>query len=337
MNSALKEAQYYEQLADGEVLCNLCPHNCNISPSRTGICGVRRNDGGTLHSLNYGKVIAANPDPIEKKPLFHVFPGTSAFSIATAGCNLSCKHCQNAHISQVEGNVRGRDLPPSQVVEAAARAGCEGIAYTYTEPTIFFEYAYDTAEIAADRGLYNVFVTNGYVERGPVMEVSEYLDACNVDLKSFQDRFYRDVTGGSLEPVLDTIRLINELDIWLEITTLIIPGLNDSEEELRDIASFIADLDSSVPWHITGFRPAHKMTDRRPTSVEMLRKAKQIGQEEGLRFLYQGNIPGEGESTYCPECGKQLISRYGFRLEEYRIKEGNCPDCGESVPGLWDR
>ena len=332
-----KEASFYIREGEEKIHCQLCPHHCRISPGNVGFCGVRKNEGGTLICLNYGHAVAANADPIEKKPLFHFLPGTDAYSIATVGCNMRCDHCQNYHISQVRGNVRGERLEPSEVVDRAGKTGCSTIAYTYTEPTIFYEYARDTARLGEEEGLANVFVTNGYIEEEPLRDISPVLDAANVDLKSFSDDFYREVAGASLEPVLRTIRLMVELDIWVEVTTLFIPGLNDSEDEMRKIAEFIAEVDPSIPWHISRFRPAHNMTDRAPTPVEKMRKAKEIGEEEGLRFIYHGNVPGKGESTYCPECGEEIISRFGFSVQSKRLQDERCPDCGEEIEGVWSR
>jgi pyruvate formate lyase activating enzyme len=335
----MKPALFFGKDADNTVHCTLCPHHCRIAPGAVGICGVRRNDAGTLVSLVYGLTIAENVDPVEKKPLFHFLPGTSIFSIATAGCNLRCKHCQNADISQMPhdaGRIAGRPLPPEEVVRGALKAGCASIAYTYTEPTIFFEYAYDTAVLARRAGLRNVFVSNGYTAAEPLRAIAPYLDAANIDLKSFSDAFYKKICGARLQPVLDTLKLYRELKIWLEVTTLVIPGENDSDEDLGGCARFVAEqLGREVPWHVSGFRPTYLLTERPPTPPETLRRARRIGQAAGLQFVYEGNVPGEGEDTLCPNCGKIVIARYGYAVRANRLHEGHCPDCSAAVPGVW--
>jgi pyruvate formate lyase activating enzyme len=300
---------------------------------------VRRNDGGTLVSLVYGLTVAENVDPIEKKPLFHFLPGSTSFSIATAGCNLHCRHCQNADISQMPhdaGRIAGRPLAPEEAVRRAIKAGCASISYTYTEPTIFFEYAFDTAVLAKKAGLKNVFVTNGYTAAEPLRAIAPYLGAANVDLKSFSDAFYKKICGARLQPVLDTLKLYRELGIWLEVTTLVIPGENDSDEDLRGCARFVAEeLGREVPWHVSAFRPTYLLTERPPTPPATLRRARQIGLEAGLKFVYEGNIPGEGEDTLCPACGKTMIARYGYTVRENRLRGGHCPDCKAAVSGVW--
>jgi len=334
----LKEASFYETEGDGSVRCRLCPHSCRIRDGAVGICGVRKNTGGKLYSLVYGKAVAAHIDPIEKKPFFHFLPGSRAFSIATVGCNFRCSFCQNYSISQISkgDRIEGDDLPPEEVVSSALRYNCSSISYTYTEPTIFYEYAYDSAKLAKDKGIHNNFVTNGFISREPLEEINPYLDAANVDLKSFSDKTYRSIIGGRLGPVLDTLRLMKELGIWVEVTTLVIPGINDSDEELRDIASFILELGPETPWHVSRFYPTYNMTDRPPTPVESLRRAREIGFEVGLRYVYGGNVPGEeSENTFCYNCGKLLIARYGFSVLENDITEDSkCPRCGAVIDGV---
>ena len=331
-----KEASYYEEIKEGKVRCNLCGHHCAIEDSKRGICGVRENKNGKLISLNYGKAVAANSDPIEKKPLFHFLPSSRAFSIAAAGCNMSCKYCQNYRISQVSDEIMGTSLPPEEVVSRALELGCETIAYTYSEPTVFFEYAYDTSKLAKKEGLQNVFVTNGYIEEAPLRDIEPILDACNMDLKSFSDDFYLSVTGAGLDKVLESIKLASELDMWLEITTLVIPGLNDSRGEMKEIASFISNLDPSIPWHISRFRPAYKMKDLPATPVEKMKMAREEGEKAGLNHIYMGNLPGDGEDTFCPNCGEKLIERFGFQVRKNRLSQGSCPNCGEIISGVWD-
>jgi len=334
----MKEAYLYERLEGKRVRCNLCNHRCVIGEGKRGRCHVRENRGGILYTLVYERLISANVDPIEKKPFFHFLPASKAFSIATVGCNFRCLHCQNYTISQMprdEGRIVGEKVPPQEIVESALRTGCKTISYTYTEPTIFFEYAYDTAKIAKDRGVKNTFVTNGYMTPEALEMIAPYLDGANVDLKSFQDKFYREVCGAHLDPVLETIRRMKALGIWVEVTTLIIPTLNDSEEELRRIAKFIRSVGPEIPWHVTAFHPDYTMLDKPPTPASTLRRAREIGLEEGLRYVYSGNMPGEeGENTYCWSCHKLLIRRWGFQVLENHIEDGRCPYCGASIDGV---
>jgi len=336
----MKEAMFYEKLEDKMVKCNLCSHRCSrIADSKRGICGVRENKDGKLCSLVYGRVAARSVDPIEKKPLFHFLPGSRSYSIATVGCNFRCGNCQNFDISQLpkERNIIvGQDVSPEEIVSAAKRNNCASIAYTYSEPTIFFEYAYDIAKLASKEGIKNVFVTNGYITEEALKEISPYLDAANIDLKSFSDDFYRKNCGARMKPVLDSIRLYKSLGIWTEITTLIIPSLNDSEEELRKIAEFIKnEVGEETPWHITQFHPTYKLIDLPRTPVTILRKAREIGLEAGLRYVYEGNVPGEnGENTYCHNCGKMLIRRFGYSIIENKIKNSACTYCGAEIDGV---
>jgi pyruvate formate lyase activating enzyme len=335
----MKEAMFYESMTENRVGCNLCNHQCKIKERKRGICGVRENRGGKLYSLVYGKIIAEHIDPIEKKPLFNFLPGSRAFSIGTVGCNFHCKHCQNSDISQYPhehgGEIIGRDRTPDQIVTAAKAAGCETIAYTYTEPTIFFEFAYDTAVLARKEEIKNVFVSNGHISAEAARQIAPYLDAINVDLKAFTEKFYKEVCGARLSPVLETIRLMKELDVWVEVTTLIIPGLNDGEQELRDIARFVKSVGQEIPWHVSQFYPAYKLLDRPSTPAATLRRARDIGMEEGLRYVYEGNVPGEGgENTHCYACGTLLIERYGLTLTRNRLQDGKCPECGAPIDGL---
>ena len=335
----MKKAMFYKQLENSQVRCDLCPHYCKLEDGEIGICGVRQNRDGQLYSLVYGRTIAAHVDPIEKKPLFHVAPGSLSFSMATVGCNFKCIFCQNSDISQVSGvkevNRFGQELQPEQIVRLAKSKKCKSIAYTYTEPTIFYEYAYDTCKIAKKEGLLNVFISNGYINETPLREISPYLDAANIDLKSFRDPFYRELIGGKLKPVLETLKLMKKLDIWVEVTTLIIPGNNDSDEELRDIARFISsDLGPETPWHISRFYPQYHMTDGVATDAKHLQHAWDIGKEAGLRYVYVGNLPGDrAESTYCYSCGARLIEREGYRVLINRIADYRCPDCGAEIAG----
>jgi len=335
----MTEARYYEKLEEKKVRCNLCHHHCVIAEGKTGICGVRENRDGTLYSLIYNKPCSYHVDPIEKKPLFHFFPGSSAFSIATVGCNFRCLHCQNYEISQMpkeEKRIFGYELTPKEIVDMAKEYRCKSISYTYTEPTVFFEYAYDTAKLAKEKGLFNNFVTNGYIEEEPLRQISPLLDGANIDLKSFSEDFYRKICGAELKYVLETIRTYKKLGIWIEITTLIIPGLNDSPQELKKIARFIKeDLGRETPWHVTAFYPTYKLTDRPRTQAKTLKEARNIGIDEGLIYVYEGNIPGgEGENTFCYECGRLIIGRYGFSVTEYHIVNGKCNYCGAKIHGV---
>ena len=335
----MKEALLYTKLEDNQLRCDLCAHRCLIQEGKRGICGVRENRGGVLYSLVYGKAIATHVDPIEKKPLFNFLPGSLSFSVATVGCNMTCLHCQNADISQAPretGRIMGEQITPEELVEAALQGGCRSIAYTYTEPTIFFEYALDTARLARTKGLKNIFVTNGYMTEEALKMIAPVLDGANVDLKSFRDDFYRDICGGRLQPVLDTIKRMHEQGIWLEVTTLIIPGHNDSDEELEAIGRFLSGISPDIPWHVSAFYPTYLLTSAPPTPAATLRRARKIGQAAGLRYVYIGNIPGDdGENTYCPNCGKIIIERTGYRVGAVNIRDGNCAFCSTPVAGVW--
>lgn len=335
----MKKAMLYEHLPGGRVKCDLCAHRCVIFPGRAGICRVRENIGGDLFTHAYGRVVAHDVDPIEKKPLNHFYPGSTAYSIATVGCNFHCRFCQNWAVSQVlspEQFLMGDDLSPEEIVDAAMMHECRTIAYTYTEPTIFMEYALDTAEIAHRRGLRNVFVTNGYETPEAAEALRPYIDAANIDLKSFRDSYYRKVVGARLQPVLDTIRLMKMLGIWIEVTTLVVPGRNDSDEELRDITRFLAnEVGRETPWHLSRFFPAYRMTDVPPTDISLLERARDIGLAEGLHFVYIGNVGDtRWESTYCPGCGALLIERKRMSVLANRTVDGACPGCGREVPGV---
>ncbi len=336
----MKEAMLYSPGKGNRLVCELCAHHCRIGPGKRGICGVRENRDGTLFSLVYGKLIAEHVDPIEKKPLFHFLPAGRAYSISTVGCNFSCRHCQNFDISQYPhahgGEIAGREKTAEAVVEDTLRSGCACVCYTYVEPTIFFEFALDCARIAHRRGLKNVFVSNGYMTAAATRMLAGLLDGINIDIKSFSDDFYKKVCKARLQPVLDTVALMYQLGIWVEVTTLVIPGLNDSSGELLDIARFIKSISADIPWHVTAFRPTYKMLDRPATPASLLRKARDIGLAEGLHYVYEGNIPGEGgENTYCPGCGAELISRYGFNIRQNSIAGTSCPDCGREIAGVW--
>ena len=334
----MKEALFYENL-DGKIRCHLCNHHCVIKEGKRGICGVRENRAGKLYSLVYGKSVAADSDPIEKKPFFNFYPGTTAYSIATVGCNFHCLNCQNWEISQMskgkEGKIIGKELLPEDIAAKAKEAGCKSIAYTYTEPTIFFEYAYDTAKLAHEEGIKNVFVTNGYTSSEAIKEIAPFLDAANVDLKGFSEDLYHKLCGAKLQPILDNIRLYKELGVWVEVTTLIIPGYSDDEHQLEEIAGFIKGVGEDIPWHVTAFYPAFKLLDIPPTPAKSLKMARDIGLKAGLRYVYEGNIPGEGgENTYCYSCGELLIKRYGFDIMDNTLTGGKCPKCKTGIDGI---
>jgi pyruvate formate lyase activating enzyme len=335
----IKEAMLYEKLEGEQVRCNLCAHRCAIKPDRRGICGVRENRDGILYSLVYGTLIAENIDPIEKKPFFHVYPASKSYSIATVGCNLSCEFCQNHDISQMPRSTRmitGEDLSPMEIVDRAKKSGSKTIAYTYTEPTIYFELAYDTAKIAVENGLKNVFVTNGFMTVEAIEKIAPYVTAANVDLKSFCDEFYKKRCGARLNPVLESLKKMKEMGIWVEITTLLIPALNDSDEELKDIAQFIAALGKETPWHISRFHPQFKMLNVPVTPVSSLHRAVEIGKQSGLKYVYSGNVPGdEGENTRCFQCGNLLIERYGFKVVSINLKGNKCSKCGMELEGVF--
>jgi pyruvate formate lyase activating enzyme len=335
----MKEARLYEKLENQRVRCFLCSHRCLIQEGARGICGVRSNKEGILYSLVYGKVIARNVDPIEKKPLFHFLPGSRSFSIATVGCNFRCRFCQNSDISQMvvdQDRIRGEDSSPESMVDQALRSRSESISYTYTEPTIYFEFALETARIAAQRGVRNVFVTNGFMTEECLKEIHPDLHAANVDLKAFSERFYKEQCGARLAPVMKSIEAMVKMGVWVEVTTLLIPGLNDAEEELRSIADFLVGLNPGIPWHISRFHPTYQLTDVESTPPASIRRARDIGYERGLQYVYTGNLPGDdGEKTLCHRCGELLIDRYGFAVRKNLIQGGACPKCGSAVPGVW--
>ncbi len=335
----MHEAMLYTRLEGNRVHCRLCNHFCKIADGRRGLCGVRENRAGVLSSLVYGQAVASGIDPIEKKPLFHLQPGSTSFSIATVGCNFKCRHCQNWQIAQHPrthgGEIPGEELSPESIVKQAVAAGCASISYTYTEPTIFFEYAYETAKLAHQAGLKNVFVSNGYTSAEALKTISPYLDAANIDLKAFSEDFYQRICGAKLQPVLDSIRLYRQLGIWVEVTTLIIPGYNDAEDELQEIAEFIAGVGVEIPWHVTAFYPTYELRDAPRTSTKTLQRARQIGIDAGLRYVYEGNRAGEGgENTYCYRCGELLIERYGFSIRQSRLQAGRCQACSALIDGV---
>ncbi len=334
------EAYLYESLADLKVRCNLCYHRCTIKKGKRGLCQVRENRDGVLNSLVYGQVVARHIDPIEKKPLYHLSPGSRSYSIATVGCNFICRFCQNADIAQMpsdrNGMIIGDPITPQAIVDDAVKGGCASIAYTYTEPTVYFELALDTSKIAHAQGIRNVFVTNGYMTPEALDLISPYLDAANVDLKAFNDDFYKTMCGARLENVKTTLKQMKAQGVWVEVTTLLIPGLNDNQEELQQLAAFLADsLGPETPWHISRFHPTYKLQDRPSTPVQTLTHAREIGIQAGLRYVYTGNVPGEtGANTFCWHCGKLLINRQGFQITQNRIENGQCAFCRTDIDGV---
>lgn len=332
----MKEAMLYEKLRDSGAHCCLCSHRCKIQPGKFGICGVRQNIEGKLYTITYGDIVAAHVDPVEKKPIYHFLPGSFSYSIAAAGCNFKCSFCQNWEISQFsrDGSVSGEALKPGDIVEEAKRNNCRSISYTYTEPTIFFEYAYDTARLARKEGLYNNFVTNGYMTQEALEAIRPYLDSANVDLKGFSEEFYQKFCQAHLEPVLESIKMMKKLGIWVEVTTLVVPGRNDSEKDLRGIAEFIAGAGKEIPWHVSRFYPDYKYLNSFPTPIETLKKARTIGEKAGLRYIYLGNV-SDGNDTYCHNCESLLIKRSGFDVVQNKITDSKCPECGTAIDGFF--
>ena len=335
----MKEALLWERADDNAAACGLCAHRCRINNGKRGICSVRTNSGGTLYTDAYGRSVAEHIDPVEKKPLYHFLPSSQTFSIAAYGCNFKCDFCQNWSISQAFGlrgiSDLGSALAPKDIVEHAVRYKCKSISYTYTEPTVFFEYALDTARLAKDAGLKNIFVSNGYMSPEALRMIEPYLDACNIDLKSFRDDFYKNHCGARLAPVLESLKLIRDMGIWLEVTTLVITGENDSDEELRDIAGFMkGELGSGVPWHVSRFFPMYQMAHHPMTDVSSIERALAAGREAGLQFVYAGNVDF-AQYTLCPKCGEAVIRRRGYATELSGIKEGRCEKCGTEICGIF--
>ncbi len=353
----MHKALLYKKLKNNSVKCLACAHYCQIPENNAGICGVRQNIGGNLYLIVYGSASATHTDPIEKKPLFHFLPGSQIFSFGTIGCNFCCAFCQNADISQQSKELKlklikekqlanlpyeikkcGYDLPPQKIVDLCLENKIPSIAYTYNEPTVFFEYAYDTMRLASAKGIKNIFVSNGYMSKEARKESRGLLDAINIDLKSFSDEFYRKVCGAKLKPVLESIKQFYKDNVWLEITTLLIPGQNDSKEEIAKIAKFIKSVSAEIPWHISRFYPQYKMWKRESTPLKTLEKAYKIGKEIGLKYIYVGNAPSAGkENTYCPKCDSLLIERTGYKVNilENNFQEGRCLKCGTKIAGIW--
>ncbi len=325
-------AKHWKKLDDGRVRCELCPHRCVLKEGQVGVCRVRKNIDGKLYTFNYGSVSSMAVDPIEKKPLFHFKPTSQVLSLATVGCNMRCKHCQNWEISQVGTEFPYiREMSPEEVLRVAM--DYEGVAWTYNEPTIWHEFTLDTSKLLKKEGLYTVYVTNGFIEEEPFREIGQYLDAMNVDIKAFREEFYRKITGASLKPVLDTVERAHRMGIHVELTYLIIPTLNDDENEIREFARWVSDLSPEIPVHFSRFFPMYKLTDKPPTPIKVLHRAYDIAKEEGLEFVYLGNTwEPKYESTYCPRCGALLIERVYYNTRIVGLsKDGMCKKCGAKI------
>lgn len=334
----IHEASYYEKLEHKQVRCKLCPRECVVDDHERGYCGVRENRGGDYYTLVYGRACTYHVDPIEKKPLFHFHPGTTAFSIATAGCNVNCKFCQNWEISQVTPEqVRSIALPPAKVAQAAQRSNCPTIAYTYNEPTIFYEYMADTIRAGHKAGVNSVVITAAYIQQKPLLELSGLADAIKVDLKAFSEKYYKEIVNGELKPVLDALITMRKAGVWTEIVYLVVPTLNDSEQEISGLVKWIKQyLGTEVPVHFTRFYPQYLLKNLPPTPVSTLDRCKAIADAAGLKYVYVGNVPGHpAENTYCPRCGKKIIERYGYSVAVTGLKDGRCVYCGEKIPGVW--
>jgi pyruvate formate lyase activating enzyme len=334
----MKEALLYIRLDGLSVHCQLCAHGCKIQEGKFGFCGVRQNIKGVLYTHNYGKLVAVNVDPVEKKPLYHFLPGTATFSIASAGCNFRCGFCQNWQISQLDfinQQPPGEDFSADKVVKLAKQNNCKSIAYTYTEPTIYFEFALETAILAKQAGLANIFVTNGYMSPQAISLVRPYLDAANVDLKFYKESSYRKICAAKLAPVLDCIKRLYDAGVWVEITTLAIPVENDSCEELSGIAKFIAGVSKDIPWHISAFHAEYKFSSYANTPEQTLKLAYDLGKSSGLRYVYAGNVHGWGQDTSCGQCKRVLIKREGFDITESNLMGNKCVFCQATLPGVF--
>ena len=335
----LKEALYYDKLDNKTVHCHICPRNCIIPDGKRGFCGVRENRGGILYALSYGRLVAAHLDPIEKKPLFHFLPGSSVFSIATAGCNLRCKFCQNWEISQRKPDeVEYSYLEPQDLIKKVKESGSSVIAYTYTEPTIFYEYMLDTAKLAKKEGIRNIMHSCGYINEKPLRELAKYLDAVNIDLKGFSEDYYAKIAEGSLGPVLNALKILREEGVHIEITNLVLPGYNDDPTMITRMCLWIKDnLGLQTPLHFSRFFPMYKLLSLNPTPVSTLEKARQIALDCGLKYVYIGNVAGNpAENTYCPRCKKAVVRRSGYTILEINLKDGKCKFCGEKIEGIWN-
>ena len=331
-----KSMQYYKEVEGKEkIICLLCRHACQLKEGQVGICGVNKNVNGELKTLVYGHPIALNVDPVEKKPLYHMLPGSKVLSFGTVGCNFKCSFCQNWDISQESKVNEEIKVSPEQMVALALEQGAQSIAYTYNEPTIFYPYAKDIGVLAKEKGLKNIFVSNGFESPEVIEDMASWVDAANIDLKSWDDSYYKKVLKGGLEEVKDTLRRMVKAGIWVEVTTLLIEGENDSDKDLKEMAEFIAsDLGKHVPWHLSAFFPNYKMMEHEATKIETLQRARTIGKEAGLKYVYIGNLPADG-NTYCPDCNELLINRTGYAVIDNRLHEGSCPKCDSKIEGIY--
>jgi len=331
-----KEAKFWKNIGDNKVQCSLCSHKCKINNNKLGICNVRKNEDGKLYTLIYGSCSSIAADPIEKKPLYHFYPGSSAFSLGTIGCNFKCLHCQNYNISTatIDDFPYIQEMTPERVVELSKQYNCSGVAYTYNEPTIWYEFTFDSARYAKKNGLYTVYVTNGYISEDPLKEISPFLDAMNVDVKAFDEDFYKKICKARLEPVLRTCLLAKELNIHLEVTYLIIPGYNDSSEEIQGFCKWVVnEIGSDTPVHFSRFHPDYKMRDVPRTPMSTMLRAYDIAKQTGVLYRYLGNVPvGDYENTYCPQCGSVCIERRGFYVNLSGLEQGKCKRCGFPLP-----
>jgi len=333
-----KLSAHFLPLANQRIQCQLCPRRCSVAEGQRGFCGVRENRGGKYYSLVYANPCAAHLDPIEKKPFFHLLPASTSFSIATAGCNLRCKFCQNWEISQAKPeDTYNLDMSPEKVVAIAKKVRARSIAYTYVEPTIFFEYMIDTARLAKKEGILNVCHSNGFINPGPLKELCQVLDAANIDLKGFTEDYYSSMSQGQLAPVLQTLKILKEQNVHLEITNLVVPTKNDDLKTVRQMGAWIKkELGAGTPVHFSRFYPLYKLRNLPPTPVSILEKSRQTAMETGLEYVYIGNVPGhEGERTFCPRCKKLLIGRQGYTISEVNLSQGKCRFCGQPIPGIW--
>ena len=334
-----KEAMYYEKLHENEIKCKLCPKECVVGDKERGWCGVRDNRKGKYYTLVHSNPCAVHIDPIEKKPFYHFIPASLALSISTAGCNLNCKYCQNWQISQYRPEqTTNVYAPPEMVVEAAQKRKCQSIAYTYAEPIVFYEYMLDTARIGRKAGVKSVVISAGYIHIDPLKELCETVDAVKIDLKAFSDKFYKEICKGTLQPVLDTLKTLKEMKVWHEIIDLVVPTLNDTEEEFKSLAKWIVDnLGPDVPLHFSKFHPTYQLKNLPNTPLKTLETARQISMDVGLNYVYIGNVnpDHEGNNTYCPKCHEMLIQRYGYMIIKNDVVNGKCKHCGNEIPGVW--
>ncbi len=335
-----RKAMFWETADGNKVMCGLCPRGCEVADVERGYCGVRENRGGKYQTLVYGALCSANLDPIEKKPLFHYLPGTSAFSIATAGCNIECKFCQNWQISQYRPEqVESVHVEPGRLVQACESRGAPTIAYTYSEPVIFYEYMHDCAALGRSRGVGSVMISNGYIQEKPLRQLCRHLTGVKIDFKAFSEKFYTETCMGELKPVLATLETLKDIGIWFELVVLVIPTLNDAPDEIQRMAAWVVDhLGPDVPMHFTRFHPTYRITNLPRTPVSTLERCRQIALDAGVHYVYAGNVPMHpGENTYCHHCHDELIRRVGFRVAFNKIADGTCPECGTKIPGVWSQ